>query len=341
MRSVRRRTLAGPRIAAIATIAASTALIAGCSGAGDTGGPVETTPPERTMTTVALSEDEFREEAADVCQDFDEQREDLGTPPSDADDLAIFLEDVAELQADGAQELGELEPPEELADDFADAVEALEERAEFAEDLADRVAEGESLTDVLDDLGGDIEDRQADANEAFENLDVAECVSEDSGPDGPTTDDGPPPPPPPPSDLTEAEQALVRDLDPPGQTCVSDQVLRGSVAAIECRGGRIVQFYDRFPNREVLRTAYRAILQNGTSLGEESNVGSCPTELPSEGAWFFGQENQPRGRIACYRDRDNGRPRLIWTIDRRGVLGQAVGPNPRALHNWWAQRGPN
>lgn len=197
MRTVRRRAMTG------LAILGATALIAGCSG-GDESADPGPTPTEMTETTEApstLSEDELLEEAAAICTEVDEDLDALDEPATpSADDVLPFLEEGLALQEEAIEDLRALEPPEELADDFQDAIDLLDEQSETIADFRDEVEGGADVEQIAPDFGEEIEALESEADEAFEDIGLDECVfgadeDGDTQTDTETDTDTEPPPP--------------------------------------------------------------------------------------------------------------------------------------------------
>jgi hypothetical protein len=138
------------RALAVAVVAAGALLAGGCGGGDD-----------------RLSEDEFRQQANDICTDVNDQLEGI-EQPSTPDEVGAFVSEAIPVLESGLDRLHELNPPEDLEDDYdrflaeADkSVPAARKLQQAAEDqdpdaLQDAVAEGDAADQRSDDIARDL-----------------------------------------------------------------------------------------------------------------------------------------------------------------------------------------
>ena len=116
----------------------------------------------------ALSEDDFVDALADICDDISRDLDRLDFP-TDAD-FGDFGREAAEILTAGVEQLQGLAAPEDLARDYEDFVATIEDQAKVAEDLADaRDADG------VDAAFADLEQLSGDQSRYAEDLRVDEC----------------------------------------------------------------------------------------------------------------------------------------------------------------------
>jgi hypothetical protein len=122
-----RKALRARRVAALAVVAGSAALVAGCgSGGGD-----------------RLSRGEFVSQADAICEEYEGKLDALGAPQN-AEQLGEFADQALPIAREGRDKLGELRPPEDLEGTYDDWLEQGDRSIELVEDLQDAAEDQDS-----------------------------------------------------------------------------------------------------------------------------------------------------------------------------------------------------
>jgi hypothetical protein len=120
----------------------------------------------------AMSEEDFLDELADICDDTRNDLEDLDEP-SDLSDFEAFAEDVSKVYEDGLERLGALVPPSDLVNDYEDFVGNIEDQLKRVGDLGEAGADNdEDKVNTLFERMSKLEDEQS---ELAQELDVESC----------------------------------------------------------------------------------------------------------------------------------------------------------------------
>ena len=143
---------------------------------GDDGGSSEESSGSSDSDTI--SEDDWLDETADLCEDWVQEVEDVdGTDPDSvadlADSTAAFAEDVDALGA-----------PEGIEDEAADFVGIADDLAGYTQDVADVLEEGDTPDDDLIEDGGDASSDLVDAAEELDldcDLSIIDERADDTG----------------------------------------------------------------------------------------------------------------------------------------------------------------
>jgi flagellar hook-length control protein FliK len=147
------------RIAGLAGLVVGGLLAAGCGGGGGD----------------RLSEEEFREQANAICEEYDQKIAALGSPTS-PEDIPAFVEKGIPLIEQGLAELRDLNPPEELQEDYDRMLDETEKAIPAARKLSEAAAE-EDAAAVQEAIA---EGQQADteSDRIATELGLNGCVSE-------------------------------------------------------------------------------------------------------------------------------------------------------------------
>ena len=147
------------RIRRVIALSAAALVLGGCGG---NGGGEE------------LTADEFRQQADDICAEFEGRLDDLGTPESLAD-LRGFVSDAVPIIEEGNAQLQELDPPDELQEQWDQAMELNNEQLQIVRDLRDAVEEGDQAR--VQELLQEADDSREEADQLAVDLGLEECGS--------------------------------------------------------------------------------------------------------------------------------------------------------------------
>jgi hypothetical protein len=156
-----------------------------------------------------LSEDEFVDQMADICQDTVRDLDRIDTPETLAD-LEDTAKDGIEVLTDTRERLGELVPPEDLADDFDDFVANVDDQIDALEDLGKAGADEDE--GAVNDVSETMDELSTRRSELGDDLGVDECAEIEDDTD--TTD----------PDTTDPDTTGPGSTDGPDQTVADDTV---------------------------------------------------------------------------------------------------------------------
>ena len=123
-----------------------------------------------------LSEDEYRERAAQVCREG-ERESDAVEEPTRATNAAIvdYFERLLAANEASTDRFKELEPPEDLQDAHDAAVKANEDGAVAVREIIADLEDGGDARQILSAAQGRLQDLRARAVEAAQDLGVPAC----------------------------------------------------------------------------------------------------------------------------------------------------------------------
>jgi hypothetical protein len=132
------------KLAAATVSLAGAFLAAGCGG--DGGGD-------------ALSAEEFRQRADEICEEFEAKLDDV-EPPTSPDDIQRFVNEAVPIIEDGTNELNSLEPPAEFRDEWTRISEINSENLDTIRAVRDALGDDnlEEATRLMEDAGGNEEE---------------------------------------------------------------------------------------------------------------------------------------------------------------------------------------
>ena len=149
---------------AVATLSLAGAfLAAGCGGDGGGGG--------------ALSAEEFRQEADQICEEFEGRLNDV-EPPSSPDDIQRFVNEAVPIIEDGTTQLNDLDPPSDFQDEWDRITEINEENLDTIRAVRDALEneDVEEATRLMEDAGGN----EDEADQLARDLGLTKC-GQDTG----------------------------------------------------------------------------------------------------------------------------------------------------------------
>jgi hypothetical protein len=248
----------------------SAAVVAGC-GNGDDGGDEQAAAEEPTTTTEEqISEDDWVDEASDLCVDWHHEGADLADDGLDDEEYYGQLHDLTE---EYAEDLADLGSPEGLEDEASDLVDAVDDLAEALGDSVDAVEAGEDPDDDQD-LTDAFDEASADADEAADDADLDGDLAEPEEPAEPTTT-APPATTPPSSGATS-----VLDLTPIEPSVIipdyGTQLLLDSYADL-CFNGDMGSCDDLYQDSDIDESIYSYEGYGATCGGRltEEHPGQC------------------------------------------------------------------
>jgi hypothetical protein len=150
------------RLVGFAVLAGVALAIAGCGGGGGDS---------------ALSADEYRDAADEICRAFEARTDALDEPASE-EGVVDFLEAGLEINREQLSELRDLNPPEDLSETHDEAMGFLDEQLSGIQEATDRIKDGEDAATVIDDLTPEIDAAQEKADEKAAELGLGVCGSD-------------------------------------------------------------------------------------------------------------------------------------------------------------------
>lgn len=85
------------------------------------------------IAIVAISAEEFRQQADAICKQYEDRLSELGSPSS-LDDLGDFVDNAVPIIEEGNNKLAKLEAPDDLSGDWDRAMELQDENLQVARD---------------------------------------------------------------------------------------------------------------------------------------------------------------------------------------------------------------
>jgi hypothetical protein len=150
---------------AVAMLCAA-ALAAGCGGGGDGGDG----GGER------LTAEEFVQQADAICEDTNQQLDELDEP-ANVDELAALAAEAVSINEQSVDALRELNPPEELQEPFDRALELLDQQNALGRELVTAAEEGDQAR--IQEIVAEGEPLQTEARALAGELGLTECGSDD------------------------------------------------------------------------------------------------------------------------------------------------------------------
>jgi uncharacterized sporulation protein YeaH/YhbH (DUF444 family) len=148
------------------TALVAAAVLAGCGGGGD---------------DEALSTDEYRKQARQICQDAGRETQAIEQPTKATNPaIADYFERLVASNERSTDRFRELEPPEELAKAHEDAVKANEEGAAEVRKVIGELEKGGDAREVLTKAQATLESLNQRADDAAKRLGVPECAQSPS-----------------------------------------------------------------------------------------------------------------------------------------------------------------
>ena len=126
-----------------------------------------------------LSKEEYIEQADEICQDAQDEFNEMEQPQS-LDELEPFVNEARDRTEELIGKLRDLEPPEEIADQAETMLDNLDEAVGRFPDLLD-AAEDQDVEEIQA-INADIQENVDAANEAAQDIGLEECG--DTGPTG-------------------------------------------------------------------------------------------------------------------------------------------------------------
>ncbi|MGH3040897.1 MAG: hypothetical protein ACRDNG_04005 [Gaiellaceae bacterium] len=154
------------RVVGLAALAA-VALAAGCGGGGDGGGGGE-----------RLTAEEFVQQADAICEDTNQQLDELNEPEN-VDDLAALAAEAVSINEQSVDALRELNPPEELQGQFDRALELLDQQNALGRELVTAAEDGDQAK--IQEIVAQGEPLQTEARGIAGELGLTKCGAEDAG----------------------------------------------------------------------------------------------------------------------------------------------------------------
>lgn len=133
------------KLAAATVSLAGAFLAAGCGGDGGGGD--------------ALSAEEFRQRADEICEEFEAKLDDVD-PPTSPDDIQRFVNEAVPIIEEGTNELDSLEPPAEFRDEWTRISEINSENLDTIRAVREALEDDnvEEATRLMEDAGGNEEE---------------------------------------------------------------------------------------------------------------------------------------------------------------------------------------
>jgi hypothetical protein len=150
------------RVGAVAALCA-VALVAGCGGGGDGGGDGG---GER------LTAEEFVQQADAICEDANQQIDELGEPQT-LEELATMTAEALSISEQSVDALRELAPPEELQAQFDQALGLLDQQNALGRELVTAAEDGDQ--EQLQAIVAEGEPIQSEARGIAGELGLEEC----------------------------------------------------------------------------------------------------------------------------------------------------------------------
>lgn len=127
----------------------------------------------------ALSKGEFIEQADDICEDIDEQIEDLGQP-EDREGFEELVEEGTEITDDGLERLRALEPPPEDRDQINRMLDKIEEAVELLPQIQEALQDQD--VEALQRLQTQVQAAAGDAQMIADDYGFEQCARTDVAP---------------------------------------------------------------------------------------------------------------------------------------------------------------
>lgn len=161
-----------PRISSLA-LAVLALVVAGCGGSDDTGSNSGNGSGSAKPVTPALTKSELVTKADAICQDMQDELDDVPSPES-LSDLAAAYGTAFDASASALKDLNSLTPPADLEGDYNSWTDKLEEMNELTAEIRDAAKSGsQSKVDEISSSMGAID---SEANKVGKQLGFKVCA---------------------------------------------------------------------------------------------------------------------------------------------------------------------
>lgn len=125
----------------------------------------------------AMSAEEYRAEAKEICQSAEQRTEAVEQPTRPTNKAIVaYLNDLLEVNERTTQQFSDLEPPEELSDEHQKVLESNRESVAEVNRLVDQLEGGTDAKEVFQENQERLAQVTQEANSAIESLGVPECT---------------------------------------------------------------------------------------------------------------------------------------------------------------------